>query len=216
MTSTLNIAQLKKTQPVHPRTPFPVDSTSTLPALVDSTATVLNGSATSFPQTGTIADGTQVDLLVDGALGVMWRFRYVAAVAATPWLFVGGPPMYAAVATSETRANTAFGDLTTVGPSLVVPRTGTYLIGLYARLSNNTASDGAVMAPTSTTLGAAAATNGVSVTSGNVGDTFRVAATTPPLALGAGETLKAQYATITGGTGTFLDRRIWLTPVAVI
>lgn len=79
------------------------------------------GTVTTLP-TG-VDEGFEVNYIASASAGVVWRFKYLPTTSATyPWLFIGGPPLMAAeVLTDETRANVAYGDLATVGPSLTLP-----------------------------------------------------------------------------------------------
>lgn len=75
---------------------------------------------------GTVApDEAYVE--VDSTNGVVWHFHYESTDAsASKWRFIGGPPLYAIVGTSESTASGADTDLATVGPSIVIPRLGDY------------------------------------------------------------------------------------------
>ena len=71
-------------------------------------------------------DGQECFFLADGATGIVWHLRFRAASPNThKWEYVGGRPLRAEVATSETHP-TALGDAATVGPSLVTPLAGVY------------------------------------------------------------------------------------------
>jgi hypothetical protein len=198
----------------HPNTPVPIDLAGAEPTFIDLTGALsAQGVATAFPQIP--ADGDEIDVLVDSANGTVWRFRYVAAlVGLNPWLFVGGSPLSAIVTTQESTASTSLTDLATVGPSIVVPRTGIYTIGMHSGYWAGVAANGALVTPVSPTLGSIAA-NGLRMISVTGGQTFRNGGFLPNAALTVGETLKLQYAAQVGGTSTFDQRRLSILPSAV-
>lgn len=60
-----------------------------------------------------------------------WRFRYNASSGNTDkWEFTGGAPAYVEVTTLENRVGSAYGALTTAGPSFTVPNGGVYFVSL--------------------------------------------------------------------------------------
>jgi hypothetical protein len=73
----------------------------------------------------------------DVASGVNWWFRYNGgSTSAFKWEFIGGQPIFNGIAAEETQAaSTVWGDVTTVGPSLTLPRAGEYEVewGMYVR-----------------------------------------------------------------------------------
>jgi hypothetical protein len=74
-------------------------------------------------------DGQEVILTDSLTAGTyQWRLRYVAGRASNRWLFVGGPPVFAEIATQEGTASTSFVALATAGPSLVIPVAGDYTV----------------------------------------------------------------------------------------
>lgn len=81
-----------------------------------------------LPAAGDAWDGREVDLQTPAmeASGVMWRLRWSAA--AGRWSYLGGAPLIAEVATLETRAPSAWGDMATVGPSIALPASGDYAV----------------------------------------------------------------------------------------
>jgi hypothetical protein len=93
-----------------------------------------DGSWQGISAYGTTLPGSPVDgqqaVLVDSTTSptYMWQFRYNAgSSSAYKWEFIGGSPATAVVATAE--SSTTIGswlDLATVGPSVVMPRTGDY------------------------------------------------------------------------------------------
>lgn len=128
-----------------------------------------------------------------------WRFRYNANSTNTDkWEFIGGVPYTTYnTASSASITGTAYA-ANGVGCSLVVPRSGTYLVRHGAKLYQGTTSQWTYMN---------LAVNGtVSLSDGyalhqkggdNDGGAFM---TEVPIALTAGQTV-AQYSKVTGGTG---------------
>ena len=87
-------------------------------------------------------DGQEVNLQVDAANGVNWRFRYNAASAsAYKWEFVGGSELVVVVGGGESTTGGvgSYVNLATVGPSIVVPRAGDYLAFAAASMQSTTA-----------------------------------------------------------------------------
>jgi len=123
-------------------------------------------------------------------------------------------PIWASVATSETRANTAYGALTTAGP-IVTATTGTSaLVTLSCQMSNATLLDGAAMAYAvsgATTL-ASTDTTALMFVSATANDLVQCSVTYPVTLTAGSNVFTAQYKTITGGTGTFLNRLLIVTP----
>jgi hypothetical protein len=76
----------------------------------------------------TPADGDEVHLVVDATAGIVWHLRYNAGSASSyKWEFLGGAALFSEVATAEGTA-AAYADLATVGPSIVLPRAGDYIV----------------------------------------------------------------------------------------
>lgn len=154
----------------------------------------------------------------DATAGVAWMFRYrSASSSAYKWEYVGGGRMLATVATSETRGNTAYGDLTTVGPSITVPFAGDYQIA-----------HGASMVPPATTLGigfmsyATGATVAVDADYVYIGAAGAVATATNTYretvktAVAASAVIRAKYRTsVASPTGTFSNRVLAVVPIRV-
>jgi len=119
------------------------------------------------------------------------------------------------VATSETRANGAYGDLTTSGPAVTIT-TGTFaLVMLGAKMSNNTANGSALMSVT--VSGATSITASDTFAAGFVftstSGTTWFGRTVLVGALTAGSnTFTAKYRSGGGDTATFVDRNIIVIP----
>lgn len=177
-----------------------------LTTLVDLTKPVVS----SLP--GSPTDG-EVVFFQDSnmaSVGVVWEFKYRAAGGTDKWEFVGGPPLVARIATSETRANVAYGDLATVGPDITVPLSGEYDVILGGRIANNTgAGDSSVMSYANGATAASDADAAVSTVVGAISVMARSRTT-----CSATTTIRAKYRT-TAGTGTFIERWIELHPVRV-
>jgi hypothetical protein len=92
------------------------------PASVSS----LPASVTSLPISPT--DGQVIRFLVDATNGIEWLFVYrQGSGSAYKWEFLGGPPLISEVNVSEDRgAGNTYANLTTVGPSVVLPLAGDY------------------------------------------------------------------------------------------
>lgn len=83
---------------------------------------------------GSPDDGEEV--YFEAAAGVIWHLRYNASSASSfKWEFVGGPALSHEVATQETRDNSAYGDLTTVGPQVTLPLAGDYEVEYGVRIT---------------------------------------------------------------------------------
>jgi hypothetical protein len=76
-------------------------------------------------------DGQLAAYAVSG--NVVWQFMYKQSSGL--WHFVGGPPLYNEIVTTESTTSTAYVDLATVGPSVTVPLAGDYVISAGAVLS---------------------------------------------------------------------------------
>lgn len=172
--------------------------------------------ATSLP--GSPADGQQV-ILVDSTTPptYSWLLQWNTTVA--KWLFLGGSPLRAAVATAEARANAAYGALATAGPSITLPRPGTYVVRHGARIILNTGTSNYV-AMMSFSIGVAAAADADAVMAGGLGGAAAASAshhfrTHDVVVASASQALVAQYRSDTGGNATWSDRYIEATPVAL-
>ena len=99
---------------------------------------------TSLP--GSPYDGQIIYYQANATDGIIWQLRYNASSAsAYKWEFVGGSGLYATAGSRDylTRQNYSsltFGDLATVGPSIVVPLAGDYMCRAKANAQTNTTS----------------------------------------------------------------------------
>lgn len=197
--------------------PAGMDQQKALALKLDGYSGIAPPLVTALP--GSPVDGQEIYYLADPASGVIWHLRYNAASSSPyKWERIGGPGLYAAVATSFNITSTGFVDQG--GPQIVAPLSGDYRIagGSWIGVVATAAGQQAMMAPR---VGATApdpvsdrlasayspATTGGS-TFGNVG------AGAMQRTLTAGTTVACQYRT-TGGTGQFAARWLELTPVRV-
>lgn len=79
----------------------------------------------------------EVYLEVDATNGVQWHLGYESGETTYKWRFLGGPPLYSEVATSETTASGTYAALSTAGPSIALPRAGDYDVTPGADMSNS-------------------------------------------------------------------------------
>jgi len=165
---------------------------------------------TSFPASP--ADG-DLHVLVDSTStpGYSWLFRYNAgSTSPYKWECVGGVPYTANVDTGETTNSTSYVALATAGPSITVPRTGTYIVGLGYSFTVTGGAGGGLM---SYLKGATAAADA---------DACQCAITTASLPGGswrefkrdfsAGDVLAARYK-VSGNTGNFSQRVLGIVPI---
>jgi hypothetical protein len=77
-------------------------------------------------------DGTEVYFQTSAMalLGIVWRLKFRDTMGLTfyQWEFVGGSPLFDAIAANQASSNTAYVDLATVGPSVPLPLSGDYLV----------------------------------------------------------------------------------------
>lgn len=90
-------------------------------------------------------DGDQIiftDSLTAGTYH--WHLRYVSARASNKWVYVGGSPAVNSVTASQNCSSSAYGDLSTTGPSITLPVAGDYLISISARCDDTDGSNVAI------------------------------------------------------------------------
>jgi hypothetical protein len=164
-------------------------------------------------------DNQEVALIVDATNGINWSFKYNAGSgSAYKWESIGSEdPMFAEVTTGETRANVAYGDLTTVGPSIVLPRDGDYDV----EVAFNAASVGNTNNPSymSYAIGATAAQDTESAIApcwGLAQPLGTYSLKRRKTGLLAANTLQAKYKDPGGAIGTsFSRRRMFVYPVRI-
>lgn len=182
-----------------------------------STSAVLNVPSVTLAQglPATPVDGQTVYLILPasydpvGGKPVRWLCTYDAASAM--W-HVAGAPLYAEVQTSETTVSNVYAALATAGPSITLPRPGDYEIEVGANIGGSVAGGGGLM---SYAIGGAAAADADSaaIVVSSAGASASVVRTREKTGLTA-VTVTAQYR-VPGGTGTFADRFLAITPVRI-
>lgn len=164
------------------------------------------GSGTTLPQTP--SNGQFFSLALGS--GVVWNLRYNATSAsAYKWEFIGGPPLVHSVAASEATTNNFYSDLTTDGPTLTIPFKGEYLVNLTARVQTSITDrcfvglyvNGALSTETSidltgTWFGALQLASFQTISSAN-------------------QVVKMRYKNVNGGTSTYSNRLLFITPVRI-
>ena len=168
---------------------------------------------TSLP--GSPTDGQVVYYVADGTNGVVWQLRYrSASTSSYKWEFVGGPQLISSVEANQNRANAAYGDLGTVGPSITVPLAGDYIINIGFTGNNGNAGQ---LARMSYAIGGSAAADADSVfylTSVAAGNFATVTRPKLKTAIAANSAIVAKYRT-DGVSVFFQDRFMEITPVRV-
>ena len=148
-----------------------------------------------------------------GAKKISWAFVYDAAAA--QWDFAGGPPLVSTVDTDEQRNNGSYGDLTTVGPSLSLPRAGDYDIEVKAWIDPGGSGAVAYQAYVSFALGATTPSDNDAAIFGNGQPGYNVTTTSGPrrkTGLSA-TTVTAKYKT--ANNVTFGMRTLSILPVRI-
>jgi hypothetical protein len=184
------------------------------PLFVTSLPTGFDGQEVFFQSTTAGTGGGATDTMATA--GAVWHLRYRSAAAGSfKWEFVGGSRTAHSIDTAEARgAAGSFGDVATVGPSLVVPVAGTYEV-LYGCRSNADNADrnlAVEIAKNGTQVEFAYVAASLSGTDGASGASANVVV---ELTLAASDALKLRYYTGTSTTPSFSHRRIRLLPVRV-
>lgn len=175
------------------------------------TTSLLSGGPPSAPDDGDIWIATAVD-----ASDTRWQFQYNAGSAsAYKWDFIGGPPIHTGPSGNVTTASTSMVDLTGA-PTLVIPRTGLYIVdyGMYAVNGG-------------TYAGAASISSQVLGSVAGAGNVYQVAQMTGVFGGGrgkftesrvltAGETIKIQVKTSTASDNLqAVEATLALTPIRI-
>lgn len=150
-------------------------------------------------------DGQEIILTDSLSAGTYhWHLRYVAARSSNKWVFIGGSPFSALIATSESMTATSYQAMTTPGPSVAVPVAGDYIVehGALFTVSNTIFM--------SYDIGATGAVDVDSVRSNSNGYHFRRKS---KLALTA-VTLTSKYR-VDAGTHSAAERFLGITPIAI-
>lgn len=126
-------------------------------------------------------------------------------------------PAFAFVTDSETTTSTSYTDLATAGPSVTVTTGAGAIVAVFAQVSNNTAGEEAFAGHdiTGATTRAASDTRSIGFQPGSVAAarSIRCSAITYQDALTPGSNTFTMKYRVTGGTGTFNDRRITVIPL---
>lgn len=169
------------------------------------------GRSTTFPASP--VDGEMHVYPADTTNGIMWQFMYRSAP--NDWEYIGGGPLSHEIATLETRNNSAYGDLSTSGPTVTVPFAGDWLVSYGALIA----------APTSAAdIGRIAVKRGGAATSDNDSALLAVPSNASTQAasvsrtirmngLSASTVLLCQYKNSAGGNTGFEKRWLFVTPI---
>lgn len=160
-------------------------------------------------------DGQEIMYAADPTNGILWHLRYRAGSAsAYKWEWAGGSELFHEVPTQQSTGSTSYVDLATVGPSITVPLAGDYQV-VYGAGGVAPGSNYWIF---SLKIGAATAVDndeGVYDSSGAAPSNERkLERTDRLLAVPASTVLKLQYR-VSGGTGNFRDRRLFVRPIRV-
>lgn len=151
------------------------------------------------------ADG---NILVYEGSGFSWLLKYHRTSGY--WHFIGGPPIIAEVDTSESTSSATYVDLATVGPTVVVPFSGDYLVEYQARTQGTGAaaivsfSNGATAASDNDALVSSISTESQDMT------LWKWAVVT----VAGGDSITMKYRT-SGVAVSFLFRGLRVTPIRV-
>jgi hypothetical protein len=155
-------------------------------------------------------------ILPAGSNGENWMFRYNAnSGSAYKWEFVGGTALLNYVSTQEaTTTVSAWLNLTTDGPGIVVPRAGDYRAHIVSSCFHSVAQTTMYVAvcrgdtsPADNPYASIAVSN-VNLTAALTQDTYLAG-------VPAGTNLKLRYNMNAAGTGQWSNRTIMVTPVRV-
>jgi len=141
-----------------------------------------------------------------------WHLKYVAAKASNKWVFIGGPPKIAVVATAEATSSATFVALATAGPSFTIPVAGDYIITVGS-LINPGATVGSIHSYDIGATGAVDA-NGAQWT-GNTSWLGTPMKTNFHQGLAAGTAIVSKYRNQTAAAATYSGRTLTVQPVAV-
>lgn len=158
-------------------------------------------------------NGQEVYFSAEPSTGVTWHLRYRAAASGSyKWEFIGGPPMRSEVATSQATTSTGFTNLATVGPVITTPLAGDYDIQLGGRMLS-VSGQLAIMSvqwsgATAVDTDGAQLGGSASTADGHPSRTLRKT-------IAAAYAVTMKYRSSGGGSMTFVDRHMTLTPVRV-
>ena len=168
-------------------------------------------------------DGQEIYILADATNGIVWHLKYrTASGSVFKWEWIGGSALVHSIATSEHCTAIAFGDLTTVGPTITVPFKGDYEIFFAANATTFLAGDHmgvGINNAGSVSTGSTAYHTAVNFPGGANGDRHHICRKYVTTAALASTVLKMVYSagTIAGGNSdaAFKDRFLSIRPVRV-
>lgn len=163
---------------------------------------------------GSPADGDE--WYMDMGTGVLQRMKYNSGSAsAFKWENAGGGAMLLTeVAAAETRSNTAYGDLATIGPDVVCPRSGDYEV--YWSLVGSIGSGAASLVSVQIwDVTGAVQVDAFSFTLNGAGVGTMASRITRINNLTAGNTYRLRYATTAAVTNTYSRRLLGMRPIRV-
>lgn len=163
-------------------------------------------------------DGQEIYYQADATNGVIWHLRYRTGSASSyKWEFVGGSSLSAVAGsrswgTRQTYNSLTYGDLATVGPSIVVPLGGDYRCEIKANCVTNTTSGNIRLWATGDPTYSWSDDTDLQFFQGNQSGQAIVTRT----GLSAGNTLKMSYAVSNAGVNAeFWNRQMTVVPVRV-
>lgn len=165
---------------------------------------------------GTVAPD-EVYLEVDSTNGIQWHLAYESGETTYKWRFLGGPPMYSEVATSETTTSGTYAALATAGPAITLPRAGDFDVEIGCTVTESSVNSQEVFM--SYDIGGTGAVDADAIEliaplgqSGNGASIHRLRRKTALTAVA----LTAKYRATGGATGTWWKRWMAVRPVRVI
>lgn len=184
----------------------PVWNNGTLQWVPGTVAAGPGAPVTALP--GSPTDTQQV-IFTDSTTAPTFAWLLQWSTAASKWFFVGGSPITAEVATSETTASATYAALATAGPSVTLSRAGTYVVSHgFSGFSSN---QNAMM---SYDIGGTGAVDADWVIQANLSGS--PARTQVKSGITAATSLVSKYrASLAGGTQTYEKRWISAYPVFV-
>lgn len=159
------------------------------------------------------SNGQEVYLDVGGGAGAMrtvrWHLRYYGPTG--KWDFLGGPPLRAeSLAALSLAVATTWSDLSSVGPSLIVPVAGSYGVSWSTTTNLNVAGSQTIYSAPAV-AGAAPAISGAGTELQNI-DLFQTTIQKRSMIWTAGQEARLRYWLLTATSTRFADRWIELLP----
>lgn len=170
---------------------------------------------TSLPSSP--VDGQTVVYAADATNGVMWTLRYRAASSSSyKWECIGGTALTASVATAQGTTSGTYTDLSTAGPTITLPLAGDYDIGIAAAMSSTTTGYGGNVSfsVSGGAASSAADADGMLMLDANANIAESSSTVTRKTGLTAAA-VTMRYRMTVGGTATFSNRKLSITPVRV-